>query len=198
MKWVTFLLLTCLVHFRRPNQIYQMNLHKSCLWWAVSSWLLMSLINIAVAVNNPAIVARHRLTSAEYQDRFTVLTQQSYRLLYISGYIVNNEERFAAYFEQSIGSLQICRHGMTNAQYQQAFNDATAQGYRLVLVNGYTAANGIDKYVAIWEKSAGSVAPWVARHGMTAAQYQSEFNSWTAKGFRLKHVSGYAFGSEAR
>ncbi len=65
-------------------------------------------------------------------------------------------------------------------------------------MNEYTAANGIDKYMAIWEKSADNVTPWVARHGMTAAQYQNEFNSWSAKGYRLKHVSGYAIGSQAR
>lgn len=175
-----------------------MHLHKSCLWWAISSWLFLSVINISAAGNNPPFVARHRLTSAEYQTLFNTLTTQSYHLLYISGYTFNNEEHFAAYFEQSIGSSQICRHGMTSAQYQQAFNNATAQGYRLVLVNGYTAANGIDKYVAIWEKSAGGVAPWAARHGMTSVQYQSEFNNRTAQGFRLKHISGYAIGSEAR
>lgn len=175
-----------------------MNLHKSCLWWAISSWLLISIINITVAENNLPFVARHRLTSAEYQNVFNTYTQQSYRLLYISGYLVNQEERFAAYFEKSTGPAQICRHGLTSAQYQQAFTDATKQGYRPILVNGYTAANGMDKYVAIWEKSTGTVAPWVARHGLTAAQYQTEFNSWTAQGYRPKHISGYAIGSEAR
>ena len=169
-----------------------MHFYKSCLIWFISTWFFTA------AVNNPPFVARHRLTSIGYQNLFDTLTQQSYRLLYITGYLVNNEERFAAYFEQSSGSPQICRHGMTSAQYQLAFNNATAQGYRLVLVNGYTAANGLDKYVAIWEKTAGSIPSWVAKHGMTAAQYQSEFNSWTAQGYRLKHISGYAIGNAAR
>lgn len=86
---------------------------------------------------------------------------------------------------------------MTSAQYQLQFNNATAQGYRLVLVNGYAGAGGVDKYVAIWEKPTGSVAPWIARHRLTGAQYQSEVNSWTAKGYRVKHVSGYAIGTTA-
>ena len=174
-----------------------MHLYKFPLCWIISSWLLISIINSSVALNNSPFVARHRLTSAEYQTLFNTLTAQSYRLLYVSGYLVNNEERFAAYFEKSSGPPQICRHGLTSAQYQLAFNDATAQGYRLVLVNGYTTAGGSDKYVAIWDKPVGTVAPWVARHRMTSAQYQTEFNTRTAQGYRVKHISGYAIGSVA-
>lgn len=33
--------------------------------------------------------------------------------------------------------------------------------------------------------------PWVARYNMTAAQYQAEFNTWTAQGFRVSDVTGY-------
>ena len=166
--------------------------------WAISFLVIVFIINISVAANNAPFVARHRLISAEYQTLFNSLTSQSYRLLYVSGYLLNNVERFAAYFEKSAGSPQICRHGLTSAQYQQAFNNATAQGYRLVLVNGYTGLNNIDKYVAIWDKPTGAVAPWVAKHGLTAAQYQIQFNNWTGQGYRLKHVSGYAISNTAR
>ena len=40
--------------------------------------------------------------------------------------------------------------------------------------------------------------PWVARHGMTSAKYQSEFNKFARQGYRLTHVSGYAVGGQAR
>ncbi|UJR20249.1 hypothetical protein I4U23_023380 [Adineta vaga] len=174
-----------------------MILCKSCVCWTASLWLLMIIVNVAKAADNAPFVARHGLTSTEYQNLFNSLSQQNYRLLYISGYIVNSEERFAVLFEKSSGPSQLCRHGMTSSQYQQQFDAAIQQGYRLVLVNGY-AAGGIDKYVAIWDKPAGRVAPWVGKHGMTAAQYQSTFNSWTSEGYRLKHISGYSSGNEAR
>ena len=70
--------------------------------------------------------------------------------------------------------LKFVGHGMNSTQYQLQFNSATAQGYRLVLVNGYAGAGGVDKYVAIWEKPNATVAPWVAKHRLTGAQYQSE------------------------
>ena len=166
-------------------------------WCTVSFYVFILAVSQSVALNNLPFVARHGLTSAAYQAVFNSYTQQSYRLLYISGYMCNNVECFAAYFEKSSGPAQICRHGMTSSEYQLQFNNATARGYRLVLVNGYAGTSGIDKYVAIWEKPTSSVAPWVARHRLTAAQYQSEFNSWTSKGYRLKHISGYAIGSAA-
>lgn len=174
-----------------------MILHKSYLCWTASLWLLMFIINISVADDNPPFVAKHGLDSGEYQTLFNSLSQQQYRLIYISGYTVNSEERFAVLFEKSSGPAQLCRHGMTSSQYQQQFNTASDQGYRLVLVNGYTSG-GIDKYVAIWDKPTGRVAPWAAKHGMTSAQYQSAVNTYVEDGYRVKHVSGYAIGNEAR
>src|SRR5579859_1840423 len=139
--------------------------------------------------------ARHGLTSDQYQTTFNDLTTQGYRLTYVSGYTVNNDPRFAAIFEKKPSPAWVARHGMTSAQYQTAFNDYGSQGYRLVIVNGYTVS-GEDRYVAIWEKSLS--AQWFARHGMTSADYQTAFNDAVGKGFKLRHVSGYAVGSEAR
>ena len=83
-------------------------------------------------------------------------------------------------------------HGMTSAQYQTTFNTLVAQGYRLVEVNGY-GIGGFPFFAAIWEKSSGPA--WVAKHNMTAAEYQQEFNLFVGQGYRLRHVSGYANGS---
>lgn len=139
--------------------------------------------------------ARHGMTSASYQSNFDSFVSQGYRLNYVSGYTINNAPAFAAVWEKKASAAWVARHGMTSAQYQTAFNTYTSQGYRPVLVNGYTV-NGVDNYVAIWDKSPSGA--WVARHGMTGAQYQSEFNNWVGQGYRLKHVSGYAVGNSAR
>ena len=136
-----------------------------------------------------AWVARHNMTSAAYQTEFNKWVGLGYRLTYISGYSVGAEERFAALWEKSSGPAWIARHGMTNAQYQAEFNTQSAAGYRLVLVNGYSV-NNQDRYVAIWQQAAGPAL--IARHGMTNAQYQAQFNAQLAAGYRLVHVSGYA------
>ena len=83
---------------------------------------------------------------------------------------------------------------MTSAQYEQEFKNFSQQGYRLIDISGYTVA-GQDHYAAIWEQRQGP--DWVARHGMTSAQYQQEFNTFSQKGYRLVHISGWRSGDTA-
>ena len=159
------------------------------------SFLAVALCAIAGNANAQAWQAKHGLTSAQYQSEFNNLTAAGYRLSYISGYQVNNQDRYAALFVKTNGPAWIARHGLTSAQYQSEFTTHTKNGFRLTLVNGYTI-NGQDRYIAIWEKTPGPA--YVARHGLTSAEYQSEFNKLTGQGFRLTHVSGYSIGNQDR
>jgi CubicO group peptidase (beta-lactamase class C family) len=43
-----------------------------------------------------------------------------------------------------------------------------------------------------------SAAAWVARHGLTGAQYQAAFNDYVDKGYQLVSISGYESGGGAR
>lgn len=157
------------------------------------TWAL-SLLGTVQAQENPW-EARHRLTSDQYQKTFDSLVAKGYRLNYVSGYTIGNEPRYAAIWEKKSSPAWVARHGMTSSQYQDAFNVYVSTGYRLVLVNGYTV-DGQDRYVAIWDKSASG--QWIARHGMTSADYQAQFNSFVQQGYRLRHVSGYAVGGQDR
>jgi hypothetical protein len=92
------------------------------------------------------------------------------------------------------GLGQVARHGIPAAQYQTAFNDATAAGYRPVWVDGYEVS-GATYYNALFGPS--NVA-WVARHALTSAQYQTEFDTWTGQGYRLTQVDSYLIGGQLR
>jgi hypothetical protein len=142
---------------------------------------------------SPPWEARHGLTSAQYQQTFDDLRSKGYRLVHVSGYGVGGQVFYAAIWEKRSGPAWQARHGMTSAQYQQAFNDLTAQGYRLIDVSGYNVA-GQDRYAAIWEQRGGP--PWEARHGLTSAQYQQTFDDLQGKGYRLVHISGYGVHGE--
>lgn len=85
------------------------------------------------------------------------------------------------------------RHGLTGAQYQQAFNDYSKKGFRLTSVSGYESG-GSARYAALWTKQAG--ATWSARHGLTPPQYQSAFDDFAKQGYRLTFVNGYAVGGK--
>ncbi len=144
---------------------------------------------ISATVAPSAWVARHGLMATQYQGEFDKWAGQGYRLTWVSGYSVNGASRYAAIWEKKTGPAWVARHGLTAAQYQAEFDKHAAHGYRLVLVNGYRVDGG-DRYAAIWEKASGPA--WVARHGMTAAQYQAEFDQRARQGYRLKHVSAYS------
>ena len=140
--------------------------------------------------------ARHDMTSDSYQSTFDSLVGQGYRLIHTSGYLDNDVVKYAALWDKSAGGAWQARHGMTSAQYQSTFDNLVGQGYRLKRVNGYNIGAGV-RYTAIWEKQANSPA-WVARHGLTSAQYQSAFDTYTAQGYHVVQVSGYNDGGSAR
>ncbi len=139
-------------------------------------------------------VARHGLSSSAYQAEFNKWVGQGYRLIDVSGYAVGGKARYAAIWMKGGGQWK-ARHGMTSAKYQAAVDQYKAQGYRPAQVDGYTV-NGRPYFAAIWTK--GGKSAWVARHGLTGAAYQAEFNKWTAQGYKLTDVSGYSQGGQAR
>ncbi|MBL7787282.1 MAG: serine hydrolase [Chitinophagales bacterium] len=145
--------------------------------------------NLATLLPTPW-VARHDLTSAQYQTEFNNLTAQGYRPKVVSGYAVNNQARYACIFEKPASTVPwIAYHGLTAADYQTKFNQHTAQGYRPVQVTGF-ALNNIPYFTVIFEKQT-NPPQWVAHHGMTSADYQTKFTTYIGQGYRLIDVAGY-------
>lgn len=138
--------------------------------------------------------ARHGLPSADYQATFDAMTAGGFVPVYVSGYRVNLGVQFAAIWQRLPGVEFIGRHDLTSSEYQAAFDDALANGFRLVCVNGY-AAGGIARFAAIWHRGAdGANQPWQGRHGLDAAGYQHAFDDLAGQGFRPAIVSGYGDG----
>jgi Bacterial tandem repeat domain 1/Peptidase family M23 len=91
---------------------------------------------------------------------------------------------------------EVSHHAIPDESYQTIFDRATKAGYRPVWLDGYEV-NGQTFFNVIFRPSAGGPA-WAARHGMTAAEYQSEFNNRTAAGYRLLNLASYMSGSQIR
>lgn len=81
------------------------------------------------------------------------------------------------------------RHDLDAAAFQSTFDQLVAGGYRLVDISGYMNGAGA-RYAGIWIKRSGPA--WQARHGMTAANYQSTFNALVAQGYRLVRIAAFA------
>jgi hypothetical protein len=145
--------------------------------------------------DGPAWEARHELTEAEYQTTSDTMGARGYTLRNLSGYAVRGEARYAAIWEQSDGPERQARHGLTPAQYQAAFDQFAAQGFRLVQVSGYRVNLDV-LFAAIWERRSG--AAWQARHALTAAEYRHALADLTAQGYRLAWMNAYSQGGRAR
>ena len=138
--------------------------------------------------------ARHGLTSAQYQTAFNDLRDRGYRLTAVSGYD-SNGARYAAVWKKVPGPAWEARHGLTGEQYQAAFDTLGRQGYRITYINGYAVA-GQARYAAIWEKRGGPA--YIARHGLTAPQYQAAVTEADRDGYALTHLSAYSVGGSPR
>jgi CubicO group peptidase (beta-lactamase class C family) len=71
-------------------------------------------------------------------------------------------------------------HGVTAAQHQTNFNNLSKQGYRMISLSVYGDASS-PLYAAVWVQRGGPA--WEAVHGINATEYQTFFNTWTAKGY---------------
>jgi CubicO group peptidase (beta-lactamase class C family) len=90
----------------------------------------------------------------------------------------------------------VARHGLTSEKYQEAFNDYVGNhGMQLIDVSGY--GTSFPLYAALWVKTA-SLPAWQARHGLTAADYQTTFNQLTSQGYYPVLVNGYATAAGPR
>jgi hypothetical protein len=139
-------------------------------------------------------VARHGLTAQQYQMAFNdYVGNHGMQLVDVSGYGTATPLYAALWLKTASAPLWQARHGLTAVEYQTTFNQLTGEGYHPVLVNGYTTAAG-PRFACIFQQ--GPTGPWVARHGLTAAQYQTAFNDFTSQGYVLDWVSGYFDGAQ--
>ena len=83
----------------------------------------------------------------------------------------------------------------TAAGYQTVFNAETQlPGFTLSAYRpAYVAVSGNLSYCALFKDDV--VGPWVARHGMTAQEYQAEFDAQNARGFYPICVQGGGTGA---
>lgn len=93
------------------------------------------------------------------------------------------------------GWREVAHFGIPAADYQDVFERATTSGYRPVWLDGYEV-DGKTFFNAIFRPSAG--VTWVARHGMTAADYQAEFDKRSKTGFRIVNLCAYVDRGSAR
>ncbi len=145
--------------------------------------------------NSPGWVGRHAMSESAYQAEVNTQKKAGYRPGRITAADINGRLVFGCIFYKVTASWE-ARHNMSSAQYQAEYNNwVGSKGYRLVEVCGYKR-NGQETYAAVWEKSNGP--SYVARHAMSSAQYQTEFNTQYGNGYKPVRVSAFEVGGQSR
>lgn len=90
---------------------------------------------------------------------------------------------------------EVAKHGISNENYQTEFDKIWTCGYYPIWVDGFDV-NGKTYFNTIFRPSK-NVA-WVARHNMTGAKYQAEFDKWAKAGYRLININSYLLHGKLR
>lgn len=134
----------------------------------------------------------YELTSSAFQAAFNTHTGNGYGLISVDGYTVNGQTYYAGVFEKKRGGNWLAHHIMSESDFLKLNADYKKKGYRITHLTAYLF-NRQPHYGAIWTKKSGG--EWVVKHKLTPSQYQSEFNKYTGKRYRLTIVEGYYIGN---
>lgn len=96
-------------------------------------------------------LAKSRLTPEEYQRLFDTEGAAGRRPVYLNAYGLDGRIYYSAIFSATPAGAIQARHGLSGAQYQDAWKSATDAGYLTRVVTGY-AAGGQPRYAAVWRK----------------------------------------------
>lgn len=149
---------------------------------------------IFVKQAGPTQYAYHGRTAAEHQALFDWLKTIGYCPVNISVVSINGQLSYMALYElKNVGVFE-ARSFLTPGEYQTKYDDNKAAGRKLVYLNAYNHAGGV-RFTAIWHSAvAGSTA---AKHGLTGAEYQDQWETWTGAGYQTRLVTGYDAGTSA-
>ena len=136
------------------------------------------------------------MSSPEFAGRTALLKLQHYLPVYVVSYATTGGTSYAAIWlcEQRT-SLSKVVLGLSLGDYQTEFDTQNVQGYKLLCVSG-AAAGDVLRYSGLWED--GGWKGFSARHDLSAANYQAEFDQHQQDGYNLIWVDGHSDGSSSR
>ena len=130
-------------------------------------------------------LTRHGLTSGPYTDPATIqganfaARADGLILSWAASYGTSAEPRFAGIWQPNPGAVLWNCDGLTEspADYQARFDAETAAWIR----PGFVTVGPGNTYMSLFVAT--EIGPWQARHNLTPAEYQTQFNTLTAEGY---------------
>lgn len=139
------------------------------------------------------IQAYHGVSGVQHQTNFNNLSSQGYRMISLSVYGDPGNPLYAAVWVQRPGVAWVAVHGVDANGYQSFFDTWTSQGYVPILVSATgTLSNAV--FAAVFER--GIPTPWLARHGMAAADFANQNSSAPSAGLSLRSFAIYGTAAD--
>jgi hypothetical protein len=186
-----------------PRQLGSALGHKLSHWgWCLMGPVLLLVLLIGVPALDQAgsgepkvepSQAIHGVSAKEFQAWVDRMHKEGYQPIDVSAYGTGDVPQFAAVAIKGAAHPWEARQGLTAAAYQKDFDAMSKKGYRLISVAGYRDQKATH-FASIWLND-GFKPAWESRIGLTAAQYQKEFDAWVKRGFRPLQVVGYPEGN---
>jgi CubicO group peptidase (beta-lactamase class C family) len=148
---------------------------------------------IWVKKEGPDVKGFHGMTSKQYGDKYTEMKEAGYRLAHISGVDGGDQANYSAIWEKNSGPARPTFHAMTSVEYQEKFDQYSAQGYRIAHLDAYVV-NGAARFAAIWEKNSGPAQS--AHHGMGEPNYQTTVLNYFYQGYTLGQTNAYVINGK--
>ena len=137
--------------------------------------------------------ARHHMARSQLDAECKQAREDGYILQTAAVYGSALSPLFAAVWVKNDGKVPWSWSVAGSAsEYQAQFDAATSNLARPAFLA--RSAGGV--HLAVWRDD--RLPAWVARHGLTAAQYQSEFDTWVGKGYWPLQVQGSGSGASTR
>ncbi len=149
---------------------------------------------ILVKQAGPEWVAYHGKSANEHQALFDTLTATGFRPINNSVVAPGGQRSYTSFYEKKFVGSFIAKSFLTSSEYQDAYDANKAAGRQLVYLNAYEYSGGV-RYTAIWHSAVAGVP--AARHGLTGAEYQDQWEHWTGLDFLTRCVTGYDAGASA-
>ncbi|MEU8397363.1 hypothetical protein AB0C28_19395 [Nonomuraea sp. NPDC048892] len=146
----------------------------------------------AVAESGPAWAAYHGLSASQSVSRVTRLKNQGYRPITVN---VSDGERYAAVWIKGGASNDWgIWQGMSASGFQKRFDAAVKEGAQPTSVSATGPADS-PVFTAVFERKSGA---FVAKSGLTPAQFGAANKQAAAKGLALSSVDAYGTPGDIR
>ena len=140
-----------------------------------------------------AFQAFHNITGDDMQRIFDDLSPQGYAPTDLSAFVVGDQVRYTAIWEQGIPGAWEIRHIMNFPDFQSANARNGNEGREPVRMSGFTIPGLGLHFAGIWREQPGIDVQFA--YNITADQYQRSFENTGGQGYRLVRVSGFPAGS---